>query len=168
MNRLAFRLSAAIIMLLAGVGFHLLTLKVVSIIVTRSELAALDSAFAQVKFEPEEELESPLVDPCTIVVCAVKDRALFLGKGYAGQLGDYTELTARLGAMLRQKRRGCITDSLEIEQRPFWLQPRKSDCCDSIVYIKAITTLPYGDVVKLVEIVKAAGASRVGLVASKS
>ena len=38
----------------------------------------------------------------------------------------------------------------------------------SIVYIKAITTLPYGDVVKLVEVVKAAGASRVGLVASKS
>lgn len=107
---------------------------------------------AKVPAEPKEQQQVDVTpNPLTLVVAINREtRALSLNNESAGSVDDPSALTAKLTEIFNERTRNGVfrENSNEVEKT---------------IFIKSPTLVKYGDVVKVIDAAKIAGASPVGL-----
>jgi hypothetical protein len=155
MRRSIFHISVAVITFLIGVMLQLQTIKLADRAMRRDNRFAVDSASPTVS--SPELLESPLNEPCPVLVCMDRDRNLYLGKQMIAQPEYPNE---RLLAALTGARQKCEWESDEAQSKEIEDPIVSADWRPSIVYLKVFRPRPH-DVPNLVEAAKASGADRI-------
>lgn len=101
--------------------------------------------------KPEEQEVDPKPNPLTLVVTVNKgDMKLLLNKENAGDVSDASSLTTQLSEIFKERdNNGVFREGTnEVEKT---------------VFIKSPRSVKYGDVVKVIDAVKLAGAQPIGL-----
>jgi biopolymer transport protein ExbD len=108
--------------------------------------------------DPNEDVSKLKPNPLTLVVTISPDLQLKLNQDVMGSVNDPGALAAKLQQTFQQRREqhaykvGMETSNLPEEQK-----------IEKTVFVKAPRALHYGDVVKVIDAIKGAGASPVGL-----
>ncbi|HVS80617.1 MAG TPA: biopolymer transporter ExbD [Pyrinomonadaceae bacterium] len=108
--------------------------------------------------DPNEDVSKLKPNPLTLVVTISTDLQLKLNQDVMGSVNDPGALAAKLQQTFQQRREqhaykvGMETSNLPEEQK-----------IEKTVFVKAPRALHYGDVVKVIDAIKGAGASPVGL-----
>jgi biopolymer transport protein ExbD len=100
--------------------------------------------------DPNQDLSQIKPNPLTLVVTVGTDLKLKLNQDEMGSVNDTGNLSQRLTGLFAQRK----------EQRAY--RPGTEEV-EKTVFIKAPRSLPYGDVVKVIDAIKGAGANPVGL-----
>jgi biopolymer transport protein ExbD len=109
--------------------------------------------------DPNEDLSQLKPNPLTLVVSIAPDLQLKLNQDSMGSVNDTGNLSMRLAQVFQQRR----------EQRAYkpGMETRsdlpESERIEKTVFVKAPRSLHYGDVVKVIDAIKGAGANPVGL-----
>ena len=109
--------------------------------------------------DPNEDLSKLKPNPLTLVVTISSDLQLKLNQDDMGSVNDPAALSQRLAAVFQQRK----------EQRAFKVgmeartDLKDDDRIEKTVFVKAPRATKYGDVVKVIDAIKGAGASPVGL-----
>ncbi|HKO62231.1 MAG TPA: biopolymer transporter ExbD [Pyrinomonadaceae bacterium] len=109
--------------------------------------------------DPNEDLSNLKPNPLTLVVAIGNDLQLKLNQEDVGSVNDTSMLSGRLASVFRQRR----------EQRAYkpGMETRtdlpEDERLERTVFVKAPRSMKYGDVVKVIDAIKGAGASPVGL-----
>lgn len=109
--------------------------------------------------DPNEDLSQLKPNPLTLVVSVGSDLQLRLNQDSMGSVNDTTSLSMRLAQVFAQRK----------EQRAYkpGMETRsdlpENERIEKTVFVKAPRSLPYGDVVKVIDAIKGAGANPVGL-----
>lgn len=109
--------------------------------------------------DPNEDLSKLKPNPLTLVVTIASDLSIKLNQDNMGSVND----TAPLAQRLRQ------TFDLRKDQRAFKIgfenrtDLKEEDRIEKTVFVKAPRAAKYGDVVKVIDAIKGAGANPVGL-----
>lgn len=109
--------------------------------------------------DPNEDLSQLKPNPLTLVVSISSDLQLQLNQNSIGSVNDTTPLSQRLAQLFQQRK----------EQRAYkpGMETRtdlsEDERLEKTVFVKAPRSLHYGDVVKVIDAIKGAGASPVGL-----
>lgn len=109
--------------------------------------------------DPNEDLSQLKPNPLTLVVSISNDLQLKLNQDSIGSVNDTSTLSQRLAQLFRQRK----------EQRAYkpGMETRtdlpEDERLEKTVFVKAPRSLKYGDVVKVIDAIKGAGASPVGL-----
>lgn len=109
--------------------------------------------------DPNEDLSQLKPNPLTLVVSISNDLQLKLNQESVGSVNDTSLLSQRLAQLFRQRK----------EQRAYkpGMETRtdlsEEERLEKTVFVKAPRSLKYGDVVKVIDAIKGAGASPVGL-----
>lgn len=103
---------------------------------------------AEPKDQPQQEVKP---NPLTLVVAINKDtKAISLNNEAAGDVSDASALTAKLADIFKQRAdNGVFRDN--------------SNEVEKTLFIKSPTSVRYGDVVKVIDAAKMAGATPIGL-----
>lgn len=127
----------------------LLVLLIIFMVITPVKPSRFEAKVpAEPKDQPQQEVKP---NPLTLVVAIDKgSRAIRLNVDSAGTLDDTTQLTSMLGEIFKQREtNGVFRDGTnEVEKT---------------IFIKSPTTVRYGDVVKVIDAAKMAGAEPIGL-----
>ena len=108
--------------------------------------------------DPNEDVSKLKPNPLTLVVSISTDLQLKLNQDVMGSVNDPGALAAKLQQTFQQRREqkaykvGMETSNLPEEQK-----------IEKTVFVKAPRALHYGDVVKVIDAIKGAGANPVGL-----
>jgi biopolymer transport protein ExbD len=136
----------------------LLVLLIIFMVITPLEPSRFK---AQVPQPPAHEYPPPRPDPLTLVVTIDKDLNLRLNKmeKVLGSVNDTTKLSAELARVIQERRenhayRYEMRDRIDL---PDEMRIQKT------VYIKAPRAVGYGEVAKVIDGVKGAGADPIGL-----
>jgi biopolymer transport protein ExbD len=100
--------------------------------------------------DPNQDLSQIKPNPLTLVVTIGSDLKLKLNQDEMGSVNDTGAISQRLTGLFAQRK----------EQRAY--RPGTEEV-EKTVFIKAPRALPYGDVVKVIDAIKGAGANPVGL-----
>jgi biopolymer transport protein ExbD len=109
--------------------------------------------------DPNEDLSQLKPNPLTLVVSIATDMSLKLNQDSLGSVNDTTALAQRLLQVFQQRK----------EQRAYKVgmetrsDLKEDDRIEKTVFVKAPRTMKYGDVVKVIDAIKGAGANPVGL-----
>jgi biopolymer transport protein ExbD len=109
--------------------------------------------------DPNEDLSKLKPNPLTLVVSISSDLQLKLNADSIGSVNDTTPLSQKLLQVFQQRK----------EQRAYrpGMETRtelpEEERIEKTVFVKAPRSLKYGDVVKVIDAIKGAGASPVGL-----
>ena len=109
--------------------------------------------------DPNEDLSQLKPNPLTLVVSITPDLQLKLNQDGVGSVNDTGALSQRLAQVFKQRK----------EQRAYrvGMETRgdvsEDDRIEKTVFVKAPRATKYGDVVKVIDAIKGAGASPVGL-----
>ena len=109
--------------------------------------------------DPNEDLSKLKPNPLTLVVSISPDLQLKLNQDGIGSVNDTGPLSQRLTQLFQQRK----------EQRAYkpGMETRtdlpESERLEKTVFVKAPRSLKYGDVVKVIDAIKGAGATPVGL-----
>jgi biopolymer transport protein ExbD len=109
--------------------------------------------------DPNEDLSNLKPNPLTLVVSIANDLQLKLNQESVGSVNDTSLLSQRLAQVFRARK----------EQRAYkpGMETRtdlsEDERLEKTVFVKAPRSLRYGDVVKVIDAIKGAGASPVGL-----
>jgi len=109
--------------------------------------------------DPTENIQNLKPNPLTLVVSISTDLQIKLNQDSMGSVNDPSALAAKLQQVFQQRK----------EQRAFKVgMESRSDVpedqrIEKTVFVKAPRALKYGDVVKVIDAIKGAGASPVGL-----
>jgi biopolymer transport protein ExbD len=109
--------------------------------------------------DPNEDLSQLKPNPLTLVVAIAGDLSLKLNQENVGSVNDTSLLSQRLAGVFRARK----------EQRAFkpGMETRTDlpddERLEKTVFVKAPRSMKYGDVVKVIDAIKGAGASPVGL-----
>jgi biopolymer transport protein ExbD len=109
--------------------------------------------------DPNEDLSNLKPNPLTLVVAIGNDLQLKLNQEDVGSVNDTSMLSQRLASVFRQRR----------EQRAYkpGMETRtdlpEDERLERTVFVKAPRSMKYGDVVKVIDAIKGAGATPVGL-----
>jgi len=109
--------------------------------------------------DPNEDLSQLKPNPLTLVVSIANDLQLKLNQDGIGSVNDTSALSQRLAQLFRQRK----------DQRAYkpGMETRtdlsEDERIEKTVFVKAPRSLKYGDVVKVIDAIKGAGASPVGL-----
>ena len=109
--------------------------------------------------DPTENIQNPKPNPLTLVVSISTDLQIKLNQDSMGSVNDPSALAAKLQQVFQQRK----------EQRAYKVgMESRSDVpedqrIEKTVFVKAPRALRYGDVVKVIDAIKGAGASPVGL-----
>ncbi|HVG30582.1 MAG TPA: biopolymer transporter ExbD [Pyrinomonadaceae bacterium] len=115
---------------------------------------------ALVPEEPAPERQRAVPNPLTIVVSVERDLRLRLNGGdYLGTTSDPAGLTAELSKRLREREAAGTPRQGVLD--PSSLPP--AERIEKTVFIKAPRSVRYGEVVRVIDHVKGAGANPVGL-----
>jgi biopolymer transport protein ExbD len=101
--------------------------------------------------KPDEQQVVPKPNPLTLVVAVNKgDRKVTLNNEPAGDVSDVSALTSRLSAIFKDREAGGVfrDGTNEVEKT---------------VFIKSPRSVKYGEVVRIIDAVKQAGAQPIGL-----
>jgi biopolymer transport protein ExbD len=100
--------------------------------------------------DPNQDLSNIKPNPLTLVVTVASDLKIKLNQDDMGSVNDTGALGQRLTALFEQRK----------ETRAF--KPNSEEV-EKTVFVKAPRSLKYGDVVKVIDVIKGAGANPVGL-----
>lgn len=100
--------------------------------------------------DPNQDLSQIKPNPLTLVVTLGSDLKLRLNQDEMGSVNDTTPLAQRLAGLFAQRK----------EQRAY--RPGTEEV-EKTVFVKAPRSMRYGDVVKVIDAIKGAGANPVGL-----
>jgi biopolymer transport protein ExbD len=100
--------------------------------------------------DPQQDLSQIKPNPLTLVVTIANDLKLKLNQDEMGSVNDTGNLSQRLAGLFAQRK----------EQRAY--KPGTEEV-EKTVFVKAPRSLKYGDVVKVIDAIKGAGANPVGL-----
>jgi Biopolymer transport protein len=109
--------------------------------------------------DPNEDLSRLKPNPLTLVVTIGSDLQLKLNQDSLGSVNDTAPLAQRLLAVFQQRK----------DQRAYRVgyeartDVKEEDRIEKTVFVKAPRATKYGDVVKVIDAIKGAGASPVGL-----
>ena len=109
--------------------------------------------------DPTENIQNLKPNPLTLVVSISTDLQIKLNQDAIGSVNDPSALAAKLQQVFQQRK----------EQRAYKVgMESRSDVpedqrIEKTVFVKAPRALKYGDVVKVIDAIKGAGASPVGL-----
>jgi biopolymer transport protein ExbD len=109
--------------------------------------------------DPNEDLSKLKPNPLTLVVSIGSDLQLKLNQDSLGSVNDTAPLAQRLSAVFQQRK----------DQRAYRVgyetrtDVKEEDRIEKTVFVKAPRATKYGDVVKVIDAIKGAGASPVGL-----
>jgi biopolymer transport protein ExbD len=109
--------------------------------------------------DPNENIQNLKPNPLTLVVSISTDLQIKLNQDAMGSVNDPSALAAKLQQVFQQRK----------EQRAYKVgMESRSDVpedqrIEKTVFVKAPRALKYGDVVKVIDAIKGAGASPVGL-----
>jgi len=109
--------------------------------------------------DPTENIQNLKPNPLTLVVSISTDLQIKLNQDSMGSVNDPSALAAKLQQVFQQRK----------EQRAYKVgMESRSDVpedqrIEKTVFVKAPRALKYGDVVKVIDAIKGAGASPVGL-----
>ena len=109
--------------------------------------------------DPNEDLSNLKPNPLTLVVSIATDLSLKLNQDGIGSVNDTAPLSQRL-TQLFQQRKETRAYKPGMETRT---DLPESERIEKTVFVKAPRSLKYGDVVKVIDAIKGAGASPVGL-----
>lgn len=109
--------------------------------------------------DPNEDLSQLKPNPLTLVVSIGSDLQIKLNQDSFGSVNDTSTLSRRL-AQLFQERKETRAYKPGMETRT---DLPESQRIEKTVFVKAPRSLKYGDVVKVIDAIKGAGASPVGL-----
>ncbi|HVQ37331.1 MAG TPA: biopolymer transporter ExbD [Pyrinomonadaceae bacterium] len=109
--------------------------------------------------DPNEDLSQLKPNPLTLVVSIAGDLQIKLNQDSFGSVNDTSGLSRRL-AQLFQERTATRAYKPGMETRT---DLPESQRIEKTVFVKAPRSLKYGDVVKVIDAIKGAGASPVGL-----
>lgn len=109
--------------------------------------------------DPNEDLSKLKPNPLTLVVSVATDLSLKLNQDSMGSVNDTTPLAQRL-ALVFQQRKEQRAYKVGMEART---DIKEEDRIERTVFVKAPRSLRYGDVVKVIDAIKGAGANPVGL-----
>jgi len=100
--------------------------------------------------DPQQDLSQIKPNPLTLVVTIASDLKLKLNQDEMGSVNDTAPLSQRLTGLFAQRK----------EQRAY--KPGTEEV-EKTVFVKAPRSLKYGEVVKVIDAIKGAGANPVGL-----
>ncbi len=100
--------------------------------------------------DPQQDLSQIKPNPLTLVVTVASDLKLKLNQDEMGSVNDTAALGQRLSGLFAQRK----------EQRAY--RPGTEEV-EKTVFVKAPRSLKYGEVVKVIDVIKGAGANPVGL-----
>jgi len=109
--------------------------------------------------DPNEDLSKLTPNPLTLVVTIASDLSIKLNADSFGSVNDTTALSQRLLQVFQQRK----------EQRAYKVgmetrsDVKEEDRIEKTVFVKAPRATKYGDVVKVIDAIKGAGANPVGL-----
>lgn len=109
--------------------------------------------------DPNEDLSQLKPNPLTLVVSIAPDLSIKLNADSLGSVNDTVPLATRLRQVF----------DLRIQQRAYKINveagpnQKEEDKIEKTVFVKAPRAAKYGDVVKVIDAIKGAGASPVGL-----
>ena len=109
--------------------------------------------------DPNEDLSQLKPNPLTLVVSISPDLQIKLNQDAMGSVNDTAPLAQRLSQVFQQRK----------EQRAYKVgmetrsDVKEDDRIEKTVFVKAPRAAKYGDVVKVIDAIKGAGASPVGL-----
>ena len=109
--------------------------------------------------DPNEDLSKLKPNPLTLVVTIGSDLQLKLNQDSLGSVNDTTALSQRLVAVFKQ-RKDQRAYKVGYETRT---DVKEEDRIEKTVFVKAPRAAKYGDVVKVIDAIKGAGANPVGL-----
>ena len=109
--------------------------------------------------DPNEDLSRLKPNPLTLVVSIAPDLSIKLNQDNAGSVNDPTPLVARLVTVFRE-RKDTRAYKIGFETRT---DLKEDDRIEKTVFVKAPRAMKYGDVVKVIDAIKGAGANPVGL-----
>ena len=126
----------------------LLVLLIIFMVVTPLKPSRFE---AKIPSEPDPNQSQDIKpNPLTLVVSIASDLKLKLNNEDMGSVNDTGAISSRLAALFQQRK----------EQNAF--RPGTTDV-ERTVFVKAPRSMHYGDVVKVIDAIKGAGASPVGL-----
>ena len=109
--------------------------------------------------DPNEDLSKLKPNPLTLVVSISPDLQIKLNADALGSVNDTTQLSQKL-LLTFQQRKEQRAYKVGMEARS---DVKEDDRIEKTVFVKAPRAAKYGDVVKLIDAIKGAGASPVGL-----
>ena len=109
--------------------------------------------------DPNEDLSQLKPNPLTLVVSISNDLQLKLNQDNMGSVNDTAALSQRL-VQLFQQRKESRAYKVGMETRT---DLPDSERIEKTVFVKAPRSVKYGDVVKVIDAIKGAGANPVGL-----
>src|SRR5690242_11555748 len=109
--------------------------------------------------DPNEDLSKLKPNPLTLVVTIGSDLSLKLNQDALGSVNETAPLAQRLAAVFQQ-RKDTRAYRVGYETRT---DVKEEDRIEKTVFVKAPRATKYGDVVKVIDAIKGAGASPVGL-----
>ena len=109
--------------------------------------------------DPNEDLSKLKPNPLTLVVSIAPDMSIKLNQDSLGSVNDTTPLSQRL-LQVFQQRKDQRAYKVGMEMRT---DLKEEDKIEKTVFVKAPRTMKYGDVVKVIDAIKGAGANPVGL-----
>ena len=109
--------------------------------------------------DPNEDLSKLKPNPLTLVVSIAPDLSMKLNQDNLGSVNDPTPLAQRL-ALVFQQRKEQRAYKVGMENRS---DLKEDDRIEKTVFVKAPRATKYGDVVKVIDAIKGAGANPVGL-----
>ena len=109
--------------------------------------------------DPNEDLSKLKPNPLTLVVTVASDLSIKLNQDSLGSVNDTTPLAQKL-AQVFQQRKESRAYKIGYETRN---DLKEDDRIEKTVFVKAPRSLRYGEVVKVIDAIKGAGANPVGL-----
>jgi len=109
--------------------------------------------------DPNEDLSKLKPNPLTLVVSISPDLSIKLNQDSLGSVNDPTQLAQKL-ALTFQQRKEQRAYKIGMENRT---DLKEDERIEKTVFVKAPRALRYGDVVKVIDAIKGAGANPVGL-----
>ena len=109
--------------------------------------------------DPNEDLSKLKPNPLTLVVTIGSDLSIKLNQDALGSVNETTPLAQRL-VQVFQQRKETRAYKVGFETRS---DLKEEDRIEKTVFVKAPRATKYGDVVKVIDAIKGAGASPVGL-----
>ena len=109
--------------------------------------------------DPNEDLSQLKPNPLTLVVSIASDLSMKLNQDSLGSVNDPSPLAQKLALTFKQ-RKDQRAYKVGMETRT---DLKEDDRIEKTVFVKAPRSLHYGDVVKVIDAIKGAGANPVGL-----
>jgi biopolymer transport protein ExbD len=109
--------------------------------------------------DPNEDLSKLKPNPLTLVVTIAPDLSIKLNQDAMGSVNETTPLAQRLSQVFEQRKQ-TRAYKVGFETRS---DLKEEDRIEKTVFVKAPRATKYGDVVKVIDAIKGAGANPVGL-----